>query len=405
MATLLTIDMVTQEALAVLHNELPFTRRINRDYDSEFGVKGAKIGDTIRVRKPIQYTVRTGLARVPSTVTEEYVNVAMDFIRGIDFDFTDTEMYLKVDDFSRRYIMPGIKRLAAEMEKLGLNKVMAKVYNYVGTFNAAISQTFVMAANTKLTENLAPMGDRYLLVNPTSNATLVVALSSLFQSSSKISAQYEEGVMGVAFGFEFLVSNLMRTQTVGEFAGTVLSNGATQTGASIAINGFTNATGTVKAGSIVKFTGGAAGDVNMVNPETKTDMGVAQQFVVTADATVAGNAATLVLSPAIVTSGALQNVTIAVPDDSTVTWVNVGTTLGLVYRENLAFHKDAFTFVMGEYQLPRGVDEASVQEIDGFKVRMVRYFDGANGQMNTRLDVIFGYEALYPQWAVRLASA
>ena len=400
MATLLTIDKITQEALAVLHNELPFTKRINSDYDSEFGEKGSKIGNTIRVRKPVQYTIRTGLTRSLSTVTEEYVNVALDIIKGIDFDFTDTEMLLEVDDFSRRFIQPGIKRLASEMEKLGLAKVMPKVYSFVGTKNSAITKDFVLDARTKLTEYITPKDQRYLLVTPKSNSTLVSALSGLFQSATSISEQYKEGVMGIALGFEFLESNLLPVQTVGEFAGTVLSNGATQTGASIAIDGFTNASGTVKAGSILTFAG-----TNAVNLETKADTGALQQFVVTANATVASNETTLVLSPPVVISGATQNVSASIADGSAVTWVNVGTTLGATFRENLAFHRDAFTFVMGRYDLPKAVEESSYQEVDGFKVRMVRYWDGANGKMATRLDTIFGYESLYPEWACRLGSA
>ena len=88
---LLTIDNVTQEALAVLHNALPFCRRINRDYEGEFGKRGSKIGDTLRIRKPVEYTVRTSLARSLTTVSEDYVSLTMDTIRGIDFDFTIRE--------------------------------------------------------------------------------------------------------------------------------------------------------------------------------------------------------------------------------------------------------------------------------------------------------------------------
>ena len=58
--TLLTIDMVTLEALRILHGSLSFVKNVNRDYDANFARDGAKIGDTLRVRKPPLYTVRTG---------------------------------------------------------------------------------------------------------------------------------------------------------------------------------------------------------------------------------------------------------------------------------------------------------------------------------------------------------
>ena len=397
---LLTIDNVTQEALAVLHNALPFCRRINRDYEGEFGKRGSKIGDTLRIRKPVEYTVRTSLARSLTTVSEDYVSLTMDTIRGIDFDFTDTDLLLKIDDFSRRYIMPAVKRLASEIEKVVLAKVMPKVPNWVGTPNSAITKDFVLDALTKLNENLCPEGDRYLLVTPKSNSTLVSALSGLFQSATLIASQYKDGVMGVALGYEFLTSNLMPVQEVGLNAGTVLSDGAAQSGATIHIDGFTAADGTVKAGTILTFAG-----CNSVNPETKADTGNLAQFVVTADATVASNECDLILSPAVTATGVNQNVTSTIADGSAVTWKNVSSTVGGTYRENLAFHKDAFTFVMGKYELPKAVEDASYQEIDGFRIRVVRYFDGDAGAMNTRLDTIFGSELLYGAYAVRLGSA
>ena len=41
---LLTISKITNEALMVLENELTFTSEVNRDYDDQFAVSGAKIG-------------------------------------------------------------------------------------------------------------------------------------------------------------------------------------------------------------------------------------------------------------------------------------------------------------------------------------------------------------------------
>ena len=55
--TLLTIDMITRKALQLLENELPFSRSINRQYDSQFTQTGAKIGSSCRVRKPARFLV------------------------------------------------------------------------------------------------------------------------------------------------------------------------------------------------------------------------------------------------------------------------------------------------------------------------------------------------------------
>ena len=49
---LLTISMITNEALMVLENECVFSNNVTREYDSQFAVTGAKIGNTVNVRRP-----------------------------------------------------------------------------------------------------------------------------------------------------------------------------------------------------------------------------------------------------------------------------------------------------------------------------------------------------------------
>ena len=58
--TILTATAVTREALRVLHQKLNFVGTITRDYDDRFAQSGAKIGDTLKIRLPNQYVVRTG---------------------------------------------------------------------------------------------------------------------------------------------------------------------------------------------------------------------------------------------------------------------------------------------------------------------------------------------------------
>jgi hypothetical protein len=58
--SILTPTAVTREALRILHQKLNFVGSINRQYDDSFAKSGAKIGDTLKIRMPNQYTVRTG---------------------------------------------------------------------------------------------------------------------------------------------------------------------------------------------------------------------------------------------------------------------------------------------------------------------------------------------------------
>ena len=68
--TTLTATAVTREALRILHQKLNFVGTINRSYDSSFGNSGAKIGDTLKIRLPNQYSIRTGAALTSQNVVE-----------------------------------------------------------------------------------------------------------------------------------------------------------------------------------------------------------------------------------------------------------------------------------------------------------------------------------------------
>ena len=71
--TLLTPTAVTREALRILHQKLNFVGSITREYDDSFAKSGAKIGDSLKIRLPNQYTVRTGATLSAQDTTENSV--------------------------------------------------------------------------------------------------------------------------------------------------------------------------------------------------------------------------------------------------------------------------------------------------------------------------------------------
>ena len=151
---------------------------------------------------------------------------------------------------------------------------------------------------------------------------------------------------------------------------------------------------TFAVGDIITFAG-----CFRVHPETKQATSDLQQFVVTA--AYAGGAGTLAISPAIVTSGARQNVSASPTNGGAV--VKVGGA-SAVYRPSIAFHRDAFTFATADLPLPKGTDMASRKVMDGISMRMIRDFDSVNARFITRLDVLYGYTAQRPELACRILS-
>lgn len=391
--SLLTPTAVTRKALLILHQKLSFVGAINRQYDDSFAKTGAKIGDSLKIRLPNQYTVRTGATLSTQDTTETSTTLQVATQKGVDLTFSTAEQTLSIDDFSSRILEPAMSVLAANIEADALNMAL-DVYNAVDNTGAAITLNKALLARKALVDNLAPGDKRCLLLNTQDNLDLVDSLKGLFQDSTEIAKQYREGKVGSTAGFGDIYENtLLASQTTGTAAATTgyLTNGATQSGASIIVD---TGTTTFKKGDVITFAG-----VNRVHPETKADTGNLQQCVITAD--YAGGAGTISISPALVATGATQNVSNTVADNSAVT--KLGKSSG-VYKPSLAFHKDAFTFATADLLMPQGVDFSAREVYDGISMRIVRQYAISSDTMPCRIDVLYGYKTIRAQLAARILS-
>jgi hypothetical protein len=390
--TLLTIDQITRKSLVVLHQKLNFIGNIDRQHEASFGNEGRQIGETIRIRLPNQFTVRTGQVWSAPAITEQSVNLTVNRYRGVDMNFSDQDFALRIEDFTARHIDPAMSVLAAHIENDAMS-MLNSVYQVVNNVGATIGTRQVGQARKLLTDALAPSGDRTLIMNTQDNLDYIDAVKGLFQDSTSIAKQYREGMTGRSAGFDVYENTLIPTPTTGTAlsATTYTVNGANQTGSGVIV-----ATGstTFAVGDVVTFAG-----CFRVHPETKQATGDLQQFVVTA--AYAGGAGTLAIAPAIVTSGARQNVSASPTNGGAV--VKVGGA-SAVYRPSVAFHRDAFTFATADLPLPKGTDMASRKVMDGISMRMIRDFDSVNARFITRLDVLYGYTAQRPELAARILS-
>jgi hypothetical protein len=389
--TLLTINMITAKALAILHQKCNVIGSVNRQYDDSFAQSGAKIGSTLRIRLPVQYTVSTTPALSLQNTIENFVSLPITNQYHTDFSFSSSELTLTIDDFTARYIEPAIAVLAAKMEADFINQMWPTVYNQVGT--AAAPQVFktVLQARKLLLDNLTPQSKQWQLrINTQDNVDLVDALKGLFQQSTQIARQYTDGVMGLAAGFEWAENTHLTTQTRGAESG-YLASPASQTGSTLAV---ITGTGAGNAGDVFTITG-----VYRVHPETKINTGILQQFTLTAAYT--GGAGNMAISPAIVTSGPSQNVSNSPANNAPITFAN---TASVATGLSLAYHPDAFTFATADLIMPGGVDMASRVVKDGISMRAVRQYSISDDTMPIRIDVLWGCAALRPQLACRLVA-
>lgn len=396
--TILTDEVIAKEALMLLENNLVFARGVNRKYEKTFEGE-RKVGDTINVKKPAQYTVRSGATASIQDHTQTTVPVVVDKQKGIDVEFTSKELALDLQDFSKEVLAPQIATLANTVDFDGLS-LYKSVPNAVAGSMADFDN--YLNAGALLDENGCPLDDqRNIIVNPRGQVSVVNALKGLFQSSSQIKAQYEKGRMGTAAGFDWAMSQNIPSHTVGAHGGTPLTAAAGSAGgSSIATDGWTASAAILKEGDIVTFA-----NVYNVNPMSKQSTGQLKQFVVTADATAtAGGLATISFSPAMYASGAQQNVSALPADNAAITVLG---TASSSKAQNIAFHKDAFTLVTVDLPLPKGMDMAAraASSKAGLSVRFVRGYDITNDKFISRIDVLYGWKCIRPELACRIYGA
>lgn len=388
--TILTPTAVTREILRVLHEKLSFVGTINRQYDDSFAKSGAKIGDSLKIRLPNRYTVTTGATLSTQDISEESVTLQVNTQKHVGMKFTSDELTLDLDDFSKRVIQPAISVLASDVENDVIAGCTKKVYNQVGTWGTVpASYKIITDARARMNKFLAPKDNRRSLqLESDAMSSMADALKGLFQDSKSVAEQYREGMVGRHGGFDWYENERVYAHATGTDHTTVTVNDASIASGDTTI---TTAGGNVTVGTVFTFNG-----VNAVHPETKADLGFAQQFVITA---VSGNDWTF--SPAIISTGAKKNVT-ALP--VTTEAITLFGTASQTKNQHLAYHEDAFTFATADLLLPKGVDFAAREVLDGISVRLVRQYDINNDTFPCRVDVLYGYQALRPEHACRITS-
>jgi hypothetical protein len=408
--TTLTADIVAKEALAILENNLVMANNVHRAYEDEYDkrINGYKIGDTLSIRRPTSFTVRTGATASTQDVVEGKTTLVINQQKGVDFQFTSSDLTLKIGELSERVIKPAMVQLANQID-YDLTGLYSSVPNWVGTPGQVVNSYADFAkAPERLDLGAVPTDDRRAVLSPTDHWGLLGSQTGLYIQDAARGA-YRNGSLGMLGGVDTYMNQNIRTHTVGVATGSPKVNGGSQnvTYASVKdtgtqtlnTDGWTNSTtGILKAGDVFTIAG-----VYDVNPRSKATLPHLKQFVVMADADSGASTgpAALTISPPIISSGAFQTVSAAPADNADLTVIGTG---GTGYTQNLVFHKNAFALAMVPMELPPGAVGPSRQSYKGLSVRVIPYYDGTNDVSNWRLDVLYGYKAIDPRLATRLSG-
>ena len=402
--TLLTINLITREAVRLWKNSNAFIQNVDMQYDESFAVTGAKIGSTLRIRLPNDFTVTTGPALSVQDTAEQSTTLTLATQKHVDVAYSTADRTLSLDDYDRRVLAPMVNNLAGAVAVDIMSGSEGGICNFVANQDvnnnilSPIASTY-LNAGASLDLNSGPIANRKIVNSPRTEARVVASLSGLLNPASEISRQYVTGRMYDALGFVWMKDQTAIVHTDGALAqGSATVNGANQTGLNLTVNAL--AAG-LNVGDIITIAG-----VYAVNRITKQSTGELRQFAVTANVGV--GAVSIPIYPALVPGVGGQQVQYQTVTVSPANGAAVNPTNGLTaitqYRKNFAYAPEAVTLATADMELPKGVHEAARDQFDGVTMRMVTdYFIGTD-QLITRLDVLYGYLWIRPEWAVVVAD-
>lgn len=398
----LTADVVAKIALPILENELGIINQMYRAHESEFDstVNGYKKGDTVRIRRPADFTVRSGSVMATQDVIEGNTSLVVDQIKGIDFQFNSTDLTLKVEDMGSRIIKPAMSNLANAITLDVLTQMYQGAYNYVGTPGTRVSSFASFSRAPERLDELAAMGsERGAVMCPNDFWGMVGSNTALF-APNVVQQALRTGELGDLGGMSTWMSQVVPGHLTGTRAGGTV-NGAAQNVTYDSVKNtwaqsliVATVTGIANAGDVFTLAG-----VNMVNPKTRADTGILQQFVVLT--TTGAAPTTLSISPPIISSGPYQTVTAAPASGAALTWLGAVST---TYRQNMAFHKNAMSLAFVPMEMPQAAYGASRQSYKGISVRIIPTYDGVNDISKWRLDVLYGRRLIDPRVITRFAG-
>ncbi len=405
--TLLTADIVAKEAVLQLDNALIMGNRVYRGYEEEFSknVNGYDVGQTISVKRPMDFTVRSGRTVNLQDTTQGKFTMTVNTFKGIDFSFTTQDLTQNISSLSESDIKPAMIQLANTVDQscMGLYK---DVPSWVGTPGQTINsnQDFIKGPE-RMDEYANPQDGRAAILSPADHWGLIGGQTTLY-SEKLVDAAYTRGELKRVAGIDNYMSQNVPTHTVGTYSGTSLTKGAGQETTyaatmntdqqTLITDGWGSGTTTLNAGDVFTIA-----NVYAVNPVTKAALPFLKQFVVVNTISDTSGDITLTMSPAAILTGAHQTVSATIADGAAITMVGTSNT---GYRQNMIFNKNAFALAVVPLVLPVSEKGAARQSYKGLSVRVIPGYSFVDDVCKWRLDILYGVKTIDKRLAHRMSG-
>lgn len=393
----LTHQMIAREAAKMLEEEAPFIANINKGRQDEFGkdVQGYQKGDTVKIKIPTSGKVYDGAVFAGGAggtdVIEESVSLTLDTQKHIAIQFGAKEKLLNITDFKERILRPQMQTLSSVVEADLIARGMLGVPNQVAmSLSGSTPSGALASARARLNRYLAPAGDRSVVLSSDANVALSGEVSRMYNPTTASEKAYLQGYVATAFGADLYEHQSIPVFNNGTAAGLTVT-GANQTGSTLIASATTG--GSLPKGTVFTIAG-----VNAVHPLTGQDLGVLQNFIVTADATV-GSSTPVSIYPALNATTPNKKVSALPANGAAISVVSVN---GF---QNLAFHKDAFTTAFAPLPVLASCEGYTARLPSGVSVRVMTFGDGTNDYERTRIDVLYGFQVVRPLHACRIIQS
>ena len=414
---LLTSSIIANSAVMILKNQLAFSSNVNRQYDSSFAVTGAKAGDTVNIRKPARYIGVTGPNLAVEDTYQSSIPLQLTTQFHVDTSFSTKDLALSLNDFNDNIVAPAMAAIGNKIDRDGLIMAKNAVANTVGVAGTPPTSllTYLNAQAYLNAEGTPGFDKRQCVIEPFTSAAIVDGLKGLFLPQAQVTSQYQKGLMGRdSAGMDWRMDQNVVAQTYGAWTtapGTLTAN--TSVNAAFLTSGWAASSTIVLANSaaLTLQQGDTITIANVfgVNPQNRQSYGKLRNFLVNAAATAAIGTISISVSPAIITQGQFQNVTIPIASaTAAVTPFSIAGTAATAVTspQNLVYHKNAFTLACADLELPSGLafGARTSDSASGVSIRLIRDYTINNDALPARFDVLYGWLAIYPEMACRVAA-
>jgi N4-gp56 family major capsid protein len=361
--------------LDALRQNIVLARIVNKNYESRIG-PGASQGSTVNVAIPAAVTTRSVTADVVppavSAVTPTSVSIALDQWKEAPFAMSDQAISQVQRGIVPAQMSEAIKSLANTIDNFLwalLTGATNPIYGFSGTAGTtpfASNTSQYLDARAVLNSQLAPMDDRYVILDTDAEAN-ALGLSAFADASASGSREtIVEGDIGYRLGARFLMSQNVPTHS-NTGAGTILVNDAS----------------TAVGDTTITFDGGGTAPSN------------GDIF------TIAGSSVTYAVksstSTVITMSPTLQAVA---ADDAALTFKSD-------FVQNILIHRDCLAFasapLLETQQIPGGVlTSTAIDENSGLSLRME--VSRQYKQYMWSVDCLYGGSVIRPELAAFIAG-